>query len=750
MARYGDLYTPASNYGKAYRGSLASRQKSIEQAGDNMVNFAGEIYNLVQKEREAKAEAQKNKMLEQEYLSQQNYRTSRIQQEKENQDFNRYQSQLRNLVNMHDTWIKQDDANMYKRWGGIDRTRKAYQQQIEQIEKALRNAETPEARMAVVRRYPQWFARFNGRKQSDIDALLDSYDIRELSGGVPFAYVTEEDYVNSMVSDDYKDDKGNIISKVNPYRDSLRAMLRHPKWGFADMVADVDKLKEEVEFSDNPKVKKTGATNFKQLANVDKEDTTANPNLNEKEAEQKDAGGSGFSTLLENKTKKQVDPEGDPVPIEETAGTAIQIAADLAEGDADSRREDARSARKYSGIASTIDTSPPDLSKEAQGEWSNAKDLLNDGGQKYLLINDPVTTFLVDNTLHSLGLPHALSKQGDLMYHSEGEMKDKATKAMAAWNNFKQVNKEFWKGPWDVTKIIPEFDTKSAPQAMQSITVMEGIEHSNPWLKDLPEDKKPLVGMIEEAMFEARPPGVGKVKYQPSLAAAATATAVMPWKRKFETPIVSAKDLIDRKMVQRRIKNFNDFEGMHKAMKEGRWKDAYTELVKSRIGETLLSTESGRNRLKVIEQMATGKAALTYTRPIQYLPELEDDRLEIKAEMEQYGGMLKDKDNNIIMNPMPGMVYDGQQAASEPVVESNEINIRERVLPADAVNMAWKQMTLATDNVTNIAEEDLPLQYKLMRMSQEKGDFGPNSDQRLRIRPYENIQSIINRNRLTP
>ena len=67
MARYGDLYTPASNYGKTYRGSLASRQKSIEQAGDNMVNFAGEIYNLVQKEREAKVEAQKNKMLEQEY-----------------------------------------------------------------------------------------------------------------------------------------------------------------------------------------------------------------------------------------------------------------------------------------------------------------------------------------------------------------------------------------------------------------------------------------------------------------------------------------------------------------------------------------------------------------------------------------------------------------------------------------------------------------------------------------------------------
>ena len=53
MARYGDLYTPASNYGKVYRGSLASRQKSIEQAGDNMANFAGEIYNLVQKEREA-------------------------------------------------------------------------------------------------------------------------------------------------------------------------------------------------------------------------------------------------------------------------------------------------------------------------------------------------------------------------------------------------------------------------------------------------------------------------------------------------------------------------------------------------------------------------------------------------------------------------------------------------------------------------------------------------------------------------
>ena len=58
MARYGDLYTPASNYGQVYRGSLASRQKSVEQAGKNLKDIAGEINTLVDRQRQRKAQEQ--------------------------------------------------------------------------------------------------------------------------------------------------------------------------------------------------------------------------------------------------------------------------------------------------------------------------------------------------------------------------------------------------------------------------------------------------------------------------------------------------------------------------------------------------------------------------------------------------------------------------------------------------------------------------------------------------------------------
>ena len=714
MARYGDLYTPASNYGKVYRGSLASRQKSIEQAGDNMVNFAGEIYNLVQKEREAKAEARKTKMLEQEYLSQQNYRTSRIQQEKENQDFNRYQSQLRNLVNMHDTWIKQDDANMYKRWGGIARTRSAYQQRVKQLEKAIENAQTPEARRAVVMRHPGWFEHTKNMDQKTLNDFFADYDHDlHMASAMPFSIVTEEDYVNSMVSDDYKDDKGNIISKTNPYRDSLRAMLRHPKWGFADMVDNADKIRDEIDHSNKttPKVNPTTekkAESFGELLESP-EDSAANPNITEKDAEREESGKDPVLSTL-------VDPEGDPEPIESAAAGAIQVAADLNEG-GDIRREDARSARKYSGIASTIDTSPPDLSEESQGAITGPKALLNVAGeQRFLGYDDAVTKYLIANTQYSLGLPHALDKMGNNMYYSKPQMDKMATEAMAGWNNFKMKAKEVFKGPWDVTKIIPDFDTKSAPDALQSITVMEGISYTNPWVKTLPEEKKPLVGMIEEAMYAARPPSDAVKSFSKE-------------NRRWKTPRISAKELSKKLINERRVKNFNDFDLMREAMKEGRWEDAYSELVKSSIGQTLLSTESGRNRLNVIRQMATGKADRTYTRPIQYLPELEDDKSVIKAEQE--GGLFTDKDGNIIMEPLSGF-YQGQKGEINKSVKP-VVNVRRRIPPGDAVNLAWKNLTLAGDNnsSTVLAEDVFPVLEKNKR-----------------VLDYSTIQEAIEKNKI--
>ena len=59
MARYRDLHTAAQNYGSVYRQGLAQRESSRKDAGDQMLSFAGDIYDLVerQKQREA-AEAE--------------------------------------------------------------------------------------------------------------------------------------------------------------------------------------------------------------------------------------------------------------------------------------------------------------------------------------------------------------------------------------------------------------------------------------------------------------------------------------------------------------------------------------------------------------------------------------------------------------------------------------------------------------------------------------------------------------------
>ena len=70
MARYRDLYTPAANYGQVYRSGLQQRVESQEKAGNQMVDFAGEIYDLVERQRKAKAEAAEAAALERQRAAQ--------------------------------------------------------------------------------------------------------------------------------------------------------------------------------------------------------------------------------------------------------------------------------------------------------------------------------------------------------------------------------------------------------------------------------------------------------------------------------------------------------------------------------------------------------------------------------------------------------------------------------------------------------------------------------------------------------
>ena len=55
MARYKDLYTPARDYGQVYRQGMAQRVSSQEKAGDQMRSFAGDIYDLVDRQHQREA-----------------------------------------------------------------------------------------------------------------------------------------------------------------------------------------------------------------------------------------------------------------------------------------------------------------------------------------------------------------------------------------------------------------------------------------------------------------------------------------------------------------------------------------------------------------------------------------------------------------------------------------------------------------------------------------------------------------------
>ena len=110
MARYKDLYTPASNYGQAYRGGLRQRTEAQEKTGQNMVDFAGDIYNLVDRQRQRKLQEAEQQSLERERASLQASRRARAEYDKEQQNFQNYISRLNAITNLHGQEQKLIDA----------------------------------------------------------------------------------------------------------------------------------------------------------------------------------------------------------------------------------------------------------------------------------------------------------------------------------------------------------------------------------------------------------------------------------------------------------------------------------------------------------------------------------------------------------------------------------------------------------------------------------------------------------------
>jgi len=89
--------------------------------------------------------------------------------------------------------------------------------------------------------------------------------------------------------------------------------------------------------------------------------------------------------------------------------------------------------------------------------------------QQFIALTDPVTTYLFENTLSSLGLPYALDNNGELMYRSPEEMSGLKTEAKASLNNAAQTlgfnpplteNEDIEKAVLEVIKKLPEKEKK--------------------------------------------------------------------------------------------------------------------------------------------------------------------------------------------------------------------------------------------------------------------------------------------------
>jgi len=232
MARYGDLYTPASNYGQVYRGSLASRQKSVEQAGQNMKDFAGEIYNLVDRQRQRKAQEQEAQSLERERRSLQNSRKVRNQLAREEQDLNLYTQKLRNAVSLYKDEENRLESKRYKRYGSREKTAKAYDERYGKFTEAMATALDDRSRRAVLHEFRDLITEFQGVE--GIDVLND----KEVSGKdlLTFRPMSKELFLEKELD--------KTVGK-NQFHDMIRALLKHPTYGIPDAMAEAEKLSQD-------------------------------------------------------------------------------------------------------------------------------------------------------------------------------------------------------------------------------------------------------------------------------------------------------------------------------------------------------------------------------------------------------------------------------------------------------------------------------------------------------------------------
>ena len=118
-------------------------------------------------------------------------------------------------------------------------------------------------------------------------------------------------------------------------------------------------------------------------------------------------------------------------------------------------------------------------SKKTQFPGAGLRPLLG-SDQTFIGLTDPVTTYVFENTLYTLGLPYALSKDGDLMYRSSEEMSGLQTEAKASFNNAVETlgftppfteNENIKKAVNQVVKNLPEGQKKDVDQTLIDKTI---------------------------------------------------------------------------------------------------------------------------------------------------------------------------------------------------------------------------------------------------------------------------------------
>ena len=118
-------------------------------------------------------------------------------------------------------------------------------------------------------------------------------------------------------------------------------------------------------------------------------------------------------------------------------------------------------------------------SKKTQFPGAGLRPLLG-SDQTFIGLTDPVTTYVFENTLYTLGLPYALSKDGDLMYRSSEEMSGLQTEAKASFNNAVETlgftppftkNENIKKAVNQVVKNLPEEQKKDVDQTLIDKTI---------------------------------------------------------------------------------------------------------------------------------------------------------------------------------------------------------------------------------------------------------------------------------------